>query len=41
MLSAASLVSIALNLQRSDEPYRSKGLELFERMLRFLAKSDF
>jgi len=33
MSSAASLVSIALNLQRSDEPYRSQGLELFERML--------
>ncbi|MEK8019388.1 MAG: ATP-binding protein [Candidatus Parabeggiatoa sp.] len=33
MSSAASLVSIALNLQRSDEPYRSEGLALFERML--------
>lgn len=36
-LEAESLVSIALTLQRQEEPYRTRGLELFEQLLKYNA----
>jgi hypothetical protein len=36
-LLSENLLSIALTLQREDEPHRSRGLELFEQLLRYEA----
>jgi hypothetical protein len=36
-LESETLLSIALTLQRQDEPHRSRGLELFEALLRYNA----